>query len=197
MEEEKLRIEQAKTPMGEQENYDLFIMFFNFIKTGEQFEYWWKFFKLRIAPILYPNECKSLNLLNKLDDMGFAQRCPHKLHLLVLDMILDSLESPKKSDVLYQSDTDIYLFLLIFRQSFLLPAQHFENNLTRMLKTYRSWICKDYFLYSWPQIMEKSRNFYFRVSNNVSHFQTEQKKCIKNPLFHNRSSSTIFRKHSS
>lgn len=158
-----LRLAQSTAAQSEAESLELFTLFFNFIKTQtDQFDFWWKFVKSRVAPILYPNECKSLELLNKLDDMGFTQKCPYKIHLLVLDMILDSLESPKKSDILYQSDKDIYLFLLIFRQSFLLPPQHFEA-LTRMLKTYRSWICKDYFLYSWPQIMEKSRNVYYRV----------------------------------
>jgi len=191
LEDEKLRIQQATGPITEQEGLDLFILFFNFVKGGDQFEFWWKFFKLRIAPILYPNECKSLNLLNKLDDMGFSQRCPYKIHLLVLDMILECLESPKKSDILYQSDTDIYLFLLIFRQSFLLPPQHFENNLTRMLKTYRSWICKDYFLYSWPQIMEKSRNFYYRVRKRP---ESKAKKTAK-PFLTNTLFTFAFLKH--
>lgn len=94
--------------------------------------------------------------------MGFTQKCPYKIHLLVLDTILDALESPKKSEVLYATDKDIYMFLLIFRQSFLLPPQHYDS-LSKMLKTYRSWICKDYFLYNWPDIMERSRNTYYRV----------------------------------
>jgi hypothetical protein len=161
---ERLRLEPAKsTQLTYDESYEIFLFFFDYVKTKtDQFDFWWKFFKSRLAPILYPNECKSLELLNKLDDMGFTKMCPHQIHLLVLDMILVGLENPKKSETLYATDKDIYLFLLIFRQSFLLPTAHYES-LVRMLKTYRSWICKDYFLYSWPDIMERSRNIYYRV----------------------------------
>lgn len=77
-------------------------------------------------------------------------------------MLLESLETPKKSQVLYASDKDIYLMLLIFRQSFLLPPKYFEHT-QKMLKTYRSWICKDFFLYQTPPIMERNQNIYFRV----------------------------------
>ncbi len=160
--DERLLIQPGTGKYSEDESLQILKFFFDFVKTGDQFEFWWKFFKQRVAPILYPNECKSLELLNKLDDMGFVQRCPYKIHVQVLDMILDSLESPKKSEVLYATDKDIYLFLLIFRQSFLLPPIHFEN-ISKMLKTYRSWIVKDHFVYQWPEIMEKSRNLYFRV----------------------------------
>jgi hypothetical protein len=147
----------------EEESMQLFTFLFSFMKaSSDTFDFWWRFFKNRLAPILYPNECKSLELLNKLDDMGFTQKCPYKLHLIILDTILDGLESPKKSEVLYSSDKDIYMFLLIFRQSFLLPPAHYDQ-LSKMLKTYRSWICKDYFLYNWPEIMERSRNTYYRV----------------------------------
>jgi hypothetical protein len=61
-------------------------------------------------------------------DMGFRQpyNCPDKIHLLVLQMLLDSLENTNKSDILLATDKDIYLILLIFRQSFLLPAQNFD-----------------------------------------------------------------------
>ncbi|KAL0489676.1 RapGAP [Acrasis kona] len=161
---EKLRLETGKnTTFTAEESYEVLVMFFDFVKTKtDQFDFWWKFFKSRLAPVLYPNECKSLELLNKLDDMGYTKHCPTTLHLLVLEMILMGLENPKKSESLYQTDKDIYLFLLIFRQSFLLPTNHYDS-LTRMLKTYRSWICRDYFLYAWPDIMERSRNIYFRV----------------------------------
>lgn len=140
-------------------------MFCSFIRSNEgQFAFWWKFFKSRVAPILYPHECQSLELLNKMDDFGFRQpfNCPHQIHQLVLSMLLDCLETPKKAAVLYETDKDIYLMLLIFRQSFLFPPQYFEYA-QKMLKVYRSWICKDNFLYSFPEIMEKSRNIYFRV----------------------------------
>jgi hypothetical protein len=161
---EKLRFEVAKsTQLTYEESYEIFCFFFDYMKSKtDQFDFWWKFFKSRLAPILYPNECKSLELLNKLDDMGFTKMCPSSIQLLVLDMILVGLENPKKSETLYTTDKDIYLFLLIFRQSFLLPTTHYES-LVRMLKTYRSWICKDYFLYAWPDIMERSRNIYYRV----------------------------------
>jgi len=163
-EDEKLKIAPDTNPtLNEQQSLEFFGILFSFIKTSsDQFDYWWSFFKSRLAPILYPNECKSLELLNKLDDMGFVEKCPYKIHLFVMDTILDALESPKKSDVLYQTDKDIYMFLLIFRQSFMLPPQHYDS-LSKMMKTYRSWICKDYFLYNWPDIMERSRNTYYRV----------------------------------
>lgn len=162
--DEKLKIAtETSSVIVEVQSLELFTLVFSFIKTNsDQFEYWWPFFKARFAPILYPNECKSLELLNKLDDMGFIEKCPYKIHLLVLDMILNALETPKKSEILYQTDKDIYMFLLIFRQSFMLPPQHYDS-LSKMLKTYRSWICKDYFMYDRPDIMERSRNTYFRV----------------------------------
>lgn len=176
-EDERIRMEQTKSPSTAEEVLTYLNMFFLFVRTGDQFGYWWKFFKSRLAPILYPHECQSLELLNKLDgnqyvkiithqsvDMGFRQpyTCPAEIHLLVLATILESLETSKKSEVLYATDKDIYLMLLIFRQSFLLPPKYFEHT-QKMLKTYRSWICKDFFLYTWPAIMERSRNIYYRV----------------------------------
>jgi hypothetical protein len=161
---ERLRMEPGKsTQLTYEESLELFKYFFLYVKEKtDQFDFWWKFFKSRMAPILYPNECISLELLNKMDNMGFTKMCPTVIHLLVLDMILVGLENPKKSEILYMTDKDVYLFLLIFRQSFLLPPQNYDS-LIRMLKTYRSWICKDYFLYTWPDIMERSRNIYYRV----------------------------------
>lgn len=164
-EKERVKIQKAEKPISENEQLTLISMFCSFIRSNEgQFSFWWKFFKSRIAPILYPHECQSLELLNKLDDFGFRQpfNCPHQIHQLVLSMLLDCLETPKKASVLYETDKDIYLMLLIFRQSFLFPPQYFEYA-QKMLKVYRSWICKDNFLYSFPEIMEKSRNIYFRV----------------------------------
>jgi hypothetical protein len=163
-EEERLRIAtETNTAITESNSLELFNLMFSFIKTNsEQFDFWWSFFKSRLAPILYPSECKSLEMLNKLDDMGFTKKCPYKIHLLVLDTILAALETPKKAVTLYNTNKDIYMFLLVFRQSFMLPPQHFDS-VAKMLKTYRSWICKDYFLYSWPDIMEQNRNTYFRV----------------------------------
>ncbi|KAL9645965.1 hypothetical protein ABK040_001072 [Willaertia magna] len=161
--DERIEMAQSTNEITLDEAQQVFSLFFSFIKTtSDHFEFWWKFFKTRLFPILYPGECKSLDLLNKLDDMGFVEKCPTKIHLFILDLILHGLESPKNSPILYATDKDIYLFLLIFRQSFLLPAQNYEE-LSKMMKTYRSWICKDYFLYNWPEIMEKSRNLYFRV----------------------------------
>ena len=96
--------------------------------------------------------------------MGFRQpfTAPHQIHLLVLGMILECLGTPKKAEVLYATDKDIYLLLLIFRQSFLLPPQFFEYA-QKMLTTYKAWICKDSIEYVWPEIMERSRNIYYRV----------------------------------
>ncbi|EFC38122.1 hypothetical protein NAEGRDRAFT_81714 [Naegleria gruberi] len=160
--DEKLAVATSTNDLTVEEDYQLFTFFFTFMKESDHFDYWWKFFKLRLAPIFYPNECKSLDLLNKMDDMGFTEKAPTRIHLLILDVIMSGLESPKNSTILYQSDKDIYLFLMIFRQSFLLPPQHYEQ-LAKMMKTYRSWICRDYFLYNWPEIMERNRNLYFRI----------------------------------
>ncbi|KAG2389601.1 hypothetical protein C9374_014161 [Naegleria lovaniensis] len=160
--DERLAVATATGDLTVEENYQLFQFFFTFVKESDHFDFWWKFFKSRLAPIFYPNECKSLDLLNKMDDMGFTEKAPTRLHLLILNVILSALESPKNSVILYQSDKDIYLLLMIFRQSFLLPPQHFEE-LAKMMKTYRSWICRDYFLYNWPEIMERNRNLYFRI----------------------------------
>lgn len=163
-EDERLKIAtETNTTITESTSLELFNLMFSFIKTNsEQFDFWWSFFKSRLAPILYPSECKSLEMLNKLDDMGFTKKCPYKIHLLVLDTMLNALETPKKAATLYNTNKDIYMFLLVFRQSFMLPPQHFDS-VAKMLKTYRSWICKDYFLYSWPDIMEQNKNTYFRV----------------------------------
>ena len=137
-------------------------MMFDMFQKEEQFDFWWGLFKARVAPILYPRECQELDLLNSADDMGFRERCPYKFHVLVINMLLDSLQSPKKSEVLYGNEQDVFLLLLIFRQSFQLPPSEFDL-LNSMLKTYRAWICKDNLLYKWPQIMESNKSTFLRI----------------------------------
>jgi len=168
-EKDRVKIQKTDKVITDQEQIVMITRFFTFIRQGDgsSFNFWWKFFKTRLATLLYPHECQSLELLNKLDDMGFRQpyTCPHSIHLLVLNLILDSLEMKKKADVIYASDKDIYLMLLIFRQSFLLPPQYFEYIL-KMLKPYHTWVCGDQqqqqssiSIYSWPEIMEKKSKY--------------------------------------
>lgn len=67
-------MEQAKDPASADEVLTFVQMFFMFIRTGEQLSYWWKFFKARLAPILYPHECQSLELLNKSDGLNILHK---------------------------------------------------------------------------------------------------------------------------
>lgn len=151
------------TPTSEEETLQLLQMLFNFINKDDQFDFWWGIFKARLAPIFYPKECQELDLLTSVDDMGFRDLCPYKVHIMVIAMLLDSLQNSKRSDVLYRSDIDIFLMLLIFRQSFhSLPVTEYEH-LNNMLKMYRAWICKDSLHFKWPKAMEDNKSTYMRI----------------------------------
>jgi hypothetical protein len=65
---DRLKIQVNDKPPTEQEQLQFLSMFFAYIRSNDdQFSFWWKFFKSRIAPILYPHECQSLELLDKMD----------------------------------------------------------------------------------------------------------------------------------
>lgn len=133
-----------------------------FIKSSDHFDFWWNFFKTRMAPILYPTECKNLDLMDKSLDIGFAGKCPCRIHLMVIDMILERLEHPQSAHILYGSFKDISLFVMIFRQSFSLMPQYYET-VSKLVRIYRAWICQDSSTYTWPEIMQENCNIYYRV----------------------------------
>lgn len=152
-----------ESPMSEDETLQLLQMLFNFIDKDDQFDFWWGIFKARLAPIFYPKECQELDLLTSVDDMGFRDLCPYKVHIMVIMMMLNSLQNSKRSEVLYRSDIDIFLMLLIFRQSFhSLPVTEYDH-LNNMLKMYRAWICKDSLHFKWPKAMDDNKSTYMRI----------------------------------
>lgn len=70
-EKDRVKIQKTDKVITDQEQIVMITRFFTFIRQGDgtSFNFWWKFFKTRLATLLYPHECQSLELLNKLDGM--------------------------------------------------------------------------------------------------------------------------------
>eukprot|EP00761_Pharyngomonas_kirbyi_P000255 gb/GECH01000255.1/.p1 GENE.gb/GECH01000255.1/~~gb/GECH01000255.1/.p1 ORF type:complete len:1486 (+),score=342.16 gb/GECH01000255.1/:1-4458(+) len=144
--------QDTSQPQSKEETLDMLGILFNFFKNPQRFPFWWDLFKTRIAVILYPEECKALNVMKESDATGFVHGCPADLHVLVLRMILDCLASPQISSILYGKEVDVVLITYLFRQSFTVPSQYWED-LNAQLQTYRAWTFHKKSLYTTPQIM--------------------------------------------